>query len=351
MEPMAASAASVAKVVTADVAARPDLRRPIQATEEMAALAAPADMPAKVVKRAMAEPAAKRAMAAPPLAAASRWSAAWSIAMAIPSIRTPPSAAGLATVAQVAKVALAGAVAKVVAAGAAAPAETLALADSTSASCTPAPIKTGTAATAAMVARAAAVEMPAQEAMAVRSAMRAWGSVEICTSSPEKCRSMQSRHTALETVFGGVAQPPGMGGDPGDQGKAGVAGHFDPTLPVAGNVDNPGHEGQNGSLGHNGAAGQPGAPANFGGIGDDGRNGIAIGPNLFGSLQFLTAGSGDINQDGVTNGSDISAMLTALTDVSSYAQQTGLTTPQLQSIGDVNRDGKFSNGRYSVAVG
>ena len=36
-------------------------------------------------------------------------------------------------------------------------------------------------------------------------------------------------------------------------------------------------------------------------------------------------------------------MLTALTDVSSYAQQTGLTTPQLQSIGDVNRDGKFSN--------
>ena len=36
-------------------------------------------------------------------------------------------------------------------------------------------------------------------------------------------------------------------------------------------------------------------------------------------------------------------MVTALTDVSSYAQQTGLTTPQLQSIGDVNRDGKFNN--------
>ncbi len=57
----------------------------------------------------------------------------------------------------------------------------------------------------------------------------------------------------------------------------------------------------------------------------------------------MTAGSGDINQDGITDTSDILAMLIALTDVASYAQQKGLTVSQLQSIGDVNSDGKFNN--------
>jgi hypothetical protein len=57
----------------------------------------------------------------------------------------------------------------------------------------------------------------------------------------------------------------------------------------------------------------------------------------------LVALPGDINADGHVDAKDISAMMQALTNEDAYAQESGLSVSELNVLGDVNGDGKFTN--------
>jgi formylglycine-generating enzyme len=51
---------------------------------------------------------------------------------------------------------------------------------------------------------------------------------------------------------------------------------------------------------------------------------------------------GDVNSDGHVNANDISAMMQALTNEASYSQTSGISTSDLEMLGDVNVDGQFT---------
>jgi hypothetical protein len=74
-----------------------------------------------------------------------------------------------------------------------------------------------------------------------------------------------------------------------------------------------------------------------------------IGPDVWitdrapvGTVQVTTA-PGDFDQNGHVNPSDIVPMLNASTDLPAFAAAHGLTTDQLNLIGDLDFDGKFTN--------
>ncbi len=91
-------------------------------------------------------------------------------------------------------------------------------------------------------------------------------------------------YTGTGAVYGGVADLPGNGGEAGEPGDAGEAGAFNPEIPLGGQIDSENLWGTNGSLGQDGLPGASGASALAGQDGDGGFPGIALDPDLHGSV-------------------------------------------------------------------
>src|SRR5262249_7724036 len=53
---------------------------------------------------------------------------------------------------------------------------------------------------------------------------------------------------------------------------------------------------------------------------------------------------GDVNLDNHVDARDVAAMMSALTDLTAYANLKGASTLQISTAGDVNGDGKSTNG-------
>ena len=61
------------------------------------------------------------------------------------------------------------------------------------------------------------------------------------------------------------------------------------------------------------------------------------------SLTLTAILRGDFSRDGHVNAADVPPMLTALADLNAFQSARGLTATDLLAIGDVDRDGKFTN--------
>ena len=70
--------------------------------------------------------------------------------------------------------------------------------------------------------------------------------------------------------------------------------------------------------------------------------GVVSGSSLT-SLTLTAILRGDFSRDGHVNAADVPPMLTALADLNAFQSARGLTATDLLAIGDVDRDGKFTN--------
>jgi hypothetical protein len=76
-----------------------------------------------------------------------------------------------------------------------------------------------------------------------------------------------------------------------------------------------------------------------------------LGPSLsgttsgfYGFAPYPLTTRGDVDLNGHVDARDVTAMMAALTNITGYANLKTITTQQLTLIGDVNQDGKFTNG-------
>jgi hypothetical protein len=70
---------------------------------------------------------------------------------------------------------------------------------------------------------------------------------------------------------------------------------------------------------------------------NDNSGGVSV------AITALITPPGDVNFDGHVDAKDIAAMMKAMTNETGYAQSVGVSKSELETVGDVNGDGKFNN--------